>query len=212
MTHNRQNKSAIGVVIPFVIIAIVFGVSIFKRYQDSRQACPVPSMHESAGTPSAVLFFVHDGSRLARESRVIDYCEADTACLKEVLRELLSGPVGDFETAIPDGVVLNSVKIQGNLAVIDLNVNFSTGLPSGSSAEMMAVYALVNTVCLNFGNVSRVKLNIDGDARAVLNHLDLTDPIEADFSLEQSPTRADACSGDMAAGQTILKISDREHK
>jgi spore germination protein GerM len=85
--------------------------------------------------------------------------------------------------------LLNSVLIQGSMAVVDVNSNFVSEMSSGSSAEMMAVYSIVNTVCVNFPQITSVKLNVEGETKTVLRHLDLTDPLTADYSLEHKPSQ-----------------------
>jgi hypothetical protein len=56
---------------------------------------------------------------------------------------------------------------------------------SGSSAEMLAVYSIVNTVVVNFPVIQKVKLNVQGTSDVVLKHLDITEPLVPDFSLEK---------------------------
>src|SRR6185369_6024265 len=117
-----------------------------------QQTQPLP------GKRKIVLFFVADGSRLVREVREMDPCEDAVVCLKDVLDELANGPVGEFDEALPEGTVVNAVRIDGDLAGIDLNRTFSEALPPGSSAEMLAVYSIVDSVAVNFPQITRVKL------------------------------------------------------
>ena len=60
-------------------------------------------------------------------------------------------------------------------------------MPSGSSAEMLAVYSIVDTIAFNFPQITRVKLTIEGNDKALLRHLDLSDPLVPDYTLEQPP-------------------------
>ncbi|MDD2541574.1 MAG: GerMN domain-containing protein, partial [Desulfuromonadaceae bacterium] len=139
---------------------------------------------------SITLFFVSDGTLLAREARRIDPCDNDNACLKRVLDELLNGPVGEFEEAVPEGTIVESVRMEGDLATIEFNHMFSDAMLSGSSAEMLAVYAVVDTVAVNFPQIQKVKIDIDGTKEVILHHLDLSEPLLPDYSLEQSPPPA----------------------
>lgn len=190
-------RSTMNLVIPFAVLALVFSVLIWGKYKTSRVVEPTPPLQQPAGKYTAVLFFVEDGTRLAREGREMASCSGGEACLESVLDELFYGPVGELDVALPEGAALNGVRIDGNLAVIDVNREFSEAMVSGSSAEMMAVYSIVNTVCINFPHIVRVKLNIQGNDQAILQHLDLSDPLTPDFSLEQSPAPLPA---DPAAG------------
>jgi hypothetical protein len=182
-----RKRINVSLLIPFLVIALVFGVTIWKKYRSSLELPSVPQVQQPVGIRTAVLFFVADGTRLAREARELDPCDDVGACLKDVLEELVNGPVGTFDKSLPEGTVMNMIRIDGDLASIDLNKTFAEALPSGSSAEMLAVYSIVNTVSTNFPQITRVKLTVDGDGKLLLRHLDLSDPLVPDYSLELPP-------------------------
>lgn len=187
MALQPRKRVTISLLIPFLVIALVFGVILWQKYRASREVPPMPQMQQPAGKRPAVLFFVADGTRLAREARELDPCEDAVVCLKDVLDELVNGPVGEFDEALPEGSVINTVRIDGDLAVIDLNRTFSESLPSSSSAEMLAVYSIVDTITVNFPQITKVKLTIEGNDKVLLRHLDLSDPLVPDYTLEQPP-------------------------
>jgi len=185
MAVARRKRFNIGLVLSFLMIALVFGWMFRLKYQASRNIPPVPHVVKPAGGRTAVLFFVADGGRLAREARDLDPCNETGDCVRDTLDALLSGSVGEYDEAIPESAVLNSVRIEGSTAVVDLSQGFVTDLPAGSSAEMLAVYSLVDTVCANHPGISRVKLTVEGNGSTVLGHLDLSRPLAPDYSLEQ---------------------------
>lgn len=186
MASIRRRKVSISLLIPFAIVALVFGGLVWKKLHDSREVPLVPSVNEPAAERKAVLFFVADGVRLAREARVLESCSETADCVKDLLDELFSGPVGELDEAIPEGAAVAGVRLEGDLAVVDVTRPFVSEMPVGSSAEMMAVYSIVDTVCANYPQITRVKITVEGEG-AVLNHLDLRDPISPDYSLEQAP-------------------------
>ena len=190
----RRKRINIGLVLPFLVIALVFGGMLWQKYQASRKIPPAPQIRQPSGNRTAVLFFVADGIRLAREARELEPCSEIGVCVKDTLDALLSGPLGDYDEAIPESAVLNGVRIEGTTAVVDLNSGFAADLPSGSSAEMLAVYSLVDTICANYPQISRVKLTVEGNGSTVLGHLDLSIPMAPDYSLEQAPGLAPAIS------------------
>jgi hypothetical protein len=187
MAPLRRRKISISLLIPFAIVALVFGALIWKKMQDSREPHPVPQVDQQAATRKGVLFFVADGTRLAREARELPSCSDTETCVKDLLEELFSGPVGDLDEALPEGAQLTDVRLEGNLAIVDLSRDFVSGMPVGSSAEMLAVYSIVNTVCFNYPQIVRVRITVDGAASS-LNHLDLSDPLTPDYSLEREAT------------------------
>lgn len=186
MSPQQRKKININLLIPFLVIALVFGTMLWQKYRNSRAVPVTPQIEPMVGKRTAVLFFVADGTRLVREARELDPCGDALACLNDVLEELLNGPVGEFDEPLPEGTVINAVRIDGDMASIDLNRAFADTLPSGSSAEMMAVYSIVDTVTVNFPQIAKVKLTVEGEQSAQLKHLDLSEPLSPDYTLELS--------------------------
>ena len=186
-THPRK-KVTIGILVPFLVFILFFSIMIWRKYRSSYDVPVAPPVQSGEGSRSATLFFAAEGTRLAREAREIGACDDDNACLKSVLDELLNGPVGEFEETLPEGTTVTSVSVEGNQATIEFNRTFSDAMLSGSSAEMLAVYSVVDTVAVNFPQIQKVKINVDGNAGVILHHLDLSDPLPPDYSLEQPPS------------------------
>lgn len=195
MAPHKRKRTTISLLIPFLVIALVFGALLWNKFRASRIIAPTPEVQKPSGRRTVVLFFVDEGERLAREARELEPCSDTTTCVKEVLDELISGPVGELDEALPAGTLLNSVRVEGNLALVDLSRNFVEELPKGSSSEMLAVYSIVDTVCINFPQITRVQLTVEGQGKPGLSHLDLSAPLGADYSLEQPPDQAPAGRG-----------------
>lgn len=186
MPARLRKKVTVSILIPFLVFVFFFSVMIWQKYRSSHEVPVTSAQRDAEGSRPVTLFFAEEGTRLAREARVITPCDDDNACLKSVLDELLNGPVGEFDETVPEGTVVTGVSVDGTQATIEFNRTFSEGMLSGSAAEMLAVYSIVDTVAANFPHILKVKLNIDGDTKAVLRHLDLSDPLLPDYSLEQS--------------------------
>jgi len=185
-THTRK-KVTISTVIPFLVFILFFSIMIWQKYRSSYEVPDTPPQQGVKGYRAVTLFFAVDGTRLAREARVLDHCDDDNACLNCILGALLNGPVGGFEQTVPEGTAVDTARIEGDQATIEFNSAFSDEMLSGSSAEMLAVYAVVNTVAVNFPKIHKVKINIGGNTGAILRHLDLSEPLPPDYSLEQAP-------------------------
>lgn len=190
MAATPRRKMSISILIPFAIVALVFVALIWKKMHDSREVKPVPQINEPAAGRKGVLFFVADGTRLGREARELESCGETAECLKDLLDELVSGPVSELDEALPGAAAVNSVRLAGDLAVVDMNQAFASDMPMGSSAEMLAVYSIVNTVSVNYPHITRVKINVEGNEKTILGHLDLGDPLQPDYALEQAPAIA----------------------
>jgi spore germination protein GerM len=187
MKTSGRKRITISILIPFLVFSILFSTLIWQKYRSSRILPEPPPSHGTVISRSITLFFVADGTRLVREARELDACDDAAGCLKNVLDELLSGPVGAFDTAVPEGTSVKTMHIDGSLATVDFNRAFAEAVAPGSSAEMMAVYSVVNTVTANFPQIQMVKINVDGETNIRLRHLDLSEPLSSDFSLEQLP-------------------------
>lgn len=175
--------------LPFVVIALFFSIMIYQKYRDSYVMPSGSSEQINEGRRPVTLFFVKGGVQLVRETREIEPCGDDVTCLEIVLDELLNGPLGEFDEAVPEGVIVESVAVAGNQAAVGFNEAFSAGLLSGSAAEMVAVYSVVNTITVNFPSIKTVKINVGGNTGTVLRHLDLSDHLMPDYSLEQDPSQ-----------------------
>jgi spore germination protein GerM len=185
MATQSRKKVSIGVLIPFLLFILFFSGMIWQKYRLSREVPVGPPLQITEGKRSITLFFALPGTRLVREKREIEPCDNDNACLKSVLDELLGGPVGEYDEAVPEGTSVESIRIEDTQATIDFNRAFSEGMLPGSSAEMLAVYSVVNTVAVNFPRIENVKIVVDGNSGVILRHVDLSEPILPDFSLEQ---------------------------
>jgi hypothetical protein len=63
-------------------------------------------------------------------------------------------------------------------AYVDFGPELRSGLGGGSAAELMAVYAIVDSLAWNLPGVREVAILIDGQQVETLNgHLDLTRPL-----------------------------------
>jgi hypothetical protein len=169
--------------VAFLLVMIVIGAAVFKRIMDARQPATSTPMALQQGYQTVTLFFA-DERGLARELREIAQCDTPTGCIEALVAELANGPVSDLQPVIPADSALEDVKLEGDTAVLHFSLSFAHGIPAGSSAEMTAVYAVVNTICLNDPRISKVRF-MEGDAPLKLGHLDLTEPLGPDFSLER---------------------------
>lgn len=185
MAVHTRKKVTISTMVPFLVFILFFSIMIWQKYRSSYEVPATPPEQGARGYRAVTLFFAVDGTHLAREARLLDHCDDDDVCLKNILDALLNGPVGAFEQTVPEGTAVDTARIEGDQATIEFNSAFSDAMLSGSSAEMLAVYAVVNTVTVNFPRVQTVKLNISGNTAAILRHLDLSEPLPPDYSLEQ---------------------------
>lgn len=142
----------------------------------STPAQPEPAKQSGEKATIALYFGDKDGY-LAVEMRTIT---KTPGIAQAAIKELIRGPspgTGLYAT-MPSGSTLNSIKIEGGVATVDLSRELTTGHKGGSSGEMATVYSIVNTLT-QFPSVQKVQILIDGQKiESLSGHLDLTRPLE----------------------------------
>jgi len=104
---------------------------------------------------------------------------------EEVLAELISGPRGDFLPSLPAETKVGRVFVlKDGTAYVDFTRDIAEKHPSGTEAEMITIFAVVNSLTVNFTSIKKVFILIDGEERETLNgHLSLDRPFLPDYSL-----------------------------
>jgi spore germination protein GerM len=70
------------------------------------------------------------------------------------------------------------------VAKVNFNKALSKDHPGGSSGEMMTVYSIVNSLTLNFPQIKRVQILIEGKAiETIAGHLSLKQPVSSNREL-----------------------------
>jgi len=185
--RKRPRGGKILLLVAFLAAATILGALMLQKYLARDQTGPVPVRPQPSGTVPVSLFFASpDASGLIRESRKIEACDSDMAnCVRATLEELANGPLGDLAPTIPANSTFLAIRVQGDTAVVDLGKEFADTLPKASSAEITAVYSIINTISFNFPAIKKVKFLLEGrDITTLGGHLELDKPLEPDFQLE----------------------------
>lgn len=189
MKRNKPNGKMALIFAAFVVCAVFFGIFTMQRYKGITTPVPPKPVPQQSGPVSLILFFASpNGDGLVREGRVINSCLDTADCIANIVKELAGGPLGDLEPTLPVQTVVRSVQTDKDLVTIDLEPGFVEGVPAGSAAEMAAVYSLVDSIIINFPAFRSVRILVNGNPVETLHgHLDLRNPLAADFSLEKKP-------------------------
>jgi len=188
MAKKRAKKKAKkGSSFPWV--AIVAGtvtflllVTLFIRYGDVIFPPPLP---EKASTERQVtLYFADsDGRGLRSETRSVRKGAIEEE-VSAVIDGLIGGPKGELLSTIPEGTLLLTVEIKGDVAYINLSRNLVENHSGGSAGELHTIYSLVNTVAMNFRRIKEVQLLIEGRRRATLaGHIEIDYPLTPDMTM-----------------------------
>jgi len=136
-----------------------------------------------------VLYFIDgSGTRLAAESRVIEV-DSNEPIEKFIIEELIKGTEAyGLTNAVPSDAGVRNVSTDESLCCyVNFTANFFGRYESGSAAEQLAVYSIVNSLTdpANNTNIKRVQILIEGDkiTEAGEGAIDFSRPIERDESL-----------------------------
>ena len=111
---------------------------------------------------------------------------------KQLLEKLVEGPAQSEGLAgtVPEGTRLARFYLdERGTAYLVFNRALTAGHEGGTTGELMTVYSIVNTLCVNFPTVQRVRILIEGaDSGAtppsrrgtLAGHIDLSRPLTLD--------------------------------
>jgi spore germination protein GerM len=126
----------------------------------------------------------HDG--LVGEYREIFEISNPSDRVKQIVADLISGPEGpNALRALPPATRLRQAYVlEDGVAYLDFSAGLTEGIGGGSMEEILAVYAIVNSIVANVPEVRKVGILVNGRVLATLNgHLDLRRPLPPDYSL-----------------------------
>jgi spore germination protein GerM len=172
----------------FLLVLLVFGGLLLRHFLVV-PAPPPPVAEVQRQLRTVTLYFAAaDGSGLVAEGREIGDCLVENDCLRGTVQALLDGPVGSLTPVLPPHAVLRGVNVTGSEVQVDFDRALVDSHPGGSWGELLTVYALANTVAVNFPHLRQLRILVEGAAVETLKgHVDLRQPLVPDFSLVLTP-------------------------
>jgi spore germination protein GerM len=184
---KKSRKKGKGNKILFLIILIGVGLIIFFHQQIYNSLKPLFTKKDIFVEKREVLLFFSDseGEYLVGEKRRILKKNDIKEEAREAIRELINGPKGKLIRTLPPRTKLLTFQINdAGLAKANFNQSLSKDHPGGSTAEMMTVYSIVNSLTLNFPQIKRVQILIEGKSiETIAGHLSLKQPISSKADL-----------------------------
>ncbi len=184
MKPKRKKKSSQkgrGGKILFLLILIGFGLIILFHQQIYHSVKPLFERWSILAERKEVLLYFSgpEGEYLIGEKRKILKKNEAKEEAKETIVELIKGPRGKLIPTLPPRTKLLTLQINdAGVAKVNFNPALSKDHPGGSSAEMMTVYSIVNSLALNFPKIKRVQILIDGKPiETITGHLSLRQPV-----------------------------------
>ncbi len=168
--RHRGHRVRALVIIMVIVVASLFA---YQRLHHREYPGPERPRHHKAARKD-VKVFIADGEGLRPLGRSIKKGPLK-AEIREIFKILLWADSGGV---LPEGTTLLGVKISGDTAYLDISREIRDNHPGGTSAEMQTIYAIVNTITLNFPRIQRVKILIEGRTMKTLaGHIDISAPL-----------------------------------
>lgn len=167
----------------FVLVLLVFGGLLSRKFLIA--PTPAPPAEAQRQLRTVTLYFAAaDGTGLVAEAREIADCLDETNCLNATVQALLNGPVGKLAPVFPPQATLRGIAVNGSEVQVDFSRTLIDAHPGGSWGELLTVYALADTVAVNFPHLRQVRILVEGAAVETLKgHVDLRQPVNPDFTL-----------------------------
>lgn len=125
-----------------------------------------------------------NGEKLLPEQRSVDAQQA-LSLEKTVVGELIKGPSDNKKTAaIPEGTKLLNIETKDSVCYVNFSSEFKSKTSSGSTATMLTLYSVVNSLC-ELENVESVQILVNGETGVEFGNFVLDIPYEADSHLIQ---------------------------
>jgi hypothetical protein len=183
----------------FIALALLgWGVNVGLQYlgrtpSPDAPVAPAPPPAPTAHITATLFYGSRDGLLLQPVRVEVPLAEGAVAQGRQIVRALLQAPPAPFVPVIPAGTTLKAFYLTSSGdAFVDLSADVSTRHPGGTHAELLTVYAVVNTITTNLQGVQRVQLLVDGkEADSVAGHVDVRRPLERDLAyVQQEPPPA----------------------
>ena len=190
---TRRKSRPKGIFILAVLIGIGIGIVALLLFRQERGVVSRPSVKKPAVVKeqkkeekNILLYFSDENEEyLIGERNKITKKDRLEEEAKELVAELIQGPKGKLIPTLPPQTRLLSLHVdEEGLAKVSFSKAFTTDHPGGSSAEIMTVYSIVNSLTANFPQIKRVQILVEGkEIESIAGHLSLKKPIPSKSDL-----------------------------
>jgi hypothetical protein len=189
MTKRGRTASILGLAVAACAMALGLLTAGCRTHQPEEKATisDEERLVSREDATSLELYFPDADDRLRRESREIPITDEAPTRIRLLIESLLAGPTtAGLFAPLPADIGLGAVQVSpGGIAYLDFESPEGSGPPpSGTRAEILTVYSIVDSVLLNVSEVRAVVLLWNGSQRfSFAGHLDTSSPLTADLDL-----------------------------
>jgi spore germination protein GerM len=184
---SRRGLVLGGLAVVLIVLVIIFfsggGREKVKRFVDANAPKPQAG---AAAVKTVTLFFLDDNDDLLhKETREIAAGPTAAEEAERALAELIKGSEKGLVSPLPPQTRVRQVFVgKDGIATVDFSRDIVEKFSYGSTMELGAVYAVVNTLTFNFKAVKRVVILVEGAEKETLGgHVDLSRAFLPDYSL-----------------------------
>ena len=152
-----------------------------KKPEPEKKDTPAPPKVESARVQTQetkVYYPDESGTKLVpveREIKFADENEKYSAAINQLMQQPKEK---ELTTIFPKHAKINSVKREGETAIVDFDKDIAKGFVGGSTGEEFLINSIVDTLT-EFKEIEQVKFLIDGqEVETLSGHMDLSEPIK----------------------------------
>jgi spore germination protein GerM len=179
----------------FLVFLIIVGIGLFLAYHFRQEIMdffrplsakkPEKKVAVKAKKVVTLFFSEEEGEYLVEEKREILKTARVEEEAKETVVELIKGSKGKLIPVLPSHTRLLTLQIdKDGVAMVNFDKTLSREHPGGSSAEMLTLYSIVNSLTLNFPQIKRVQILIDGKVvETIAGHISLKEPVSFNPSI-----------------------------
>jgi spore germination protein GerM len=164
-----------------IVLFFIFRQDIMDAFKPRIAKKSVPETKRTV----TLYFSDTEGEYLTGEKREILKKSSVQEEAKELVTELTHGPKGKLIPTLPAETKLLALELdEPGIAKVSFNRALVKGHPGGSSAELMTVYSVVNSLTLNFPEIKRVQILVEGkEIETITGHLSLKKPLPTNPSI-----------------------------
>jgi sporulation and spore germination protein len=182
---QKKKKGGFKTVLLIAVLTLIAGIviiSVFgERFVDHKKTSPPPHSVSTPETRTISLYFSdEEGLNIKAEKRALKKGPLEVEA-KEALAALIEGPKSGLESTIPRGTRLLGLRVKGGTAYADFSSEIVRNHPGGSNGELQTIYAIVDTLALNFTEIKEVQILVEGRKTETLaGHIDISQPLGPD--------------------------------
>jgi len=187
----KSSKTVLVIALSVLLAALVFiffrsgAREVILKSGDSSGVGNSTPPSDAKPAKKVTLFFVRPSDGLlAPEEREIAASDSIIQETEEFVTELIKGPTGELAPALPAETKLGRIYItRDGTAYVDFSRDLVDNHPSGTTAELSTIYAVVDGLAYNFKSIKKVFLLVDGEERETLaGHVGLDRAFLPDYS------------------------------